>query len=327
MNKRRKLVIALGAGAFIAPFTSFAQQPGKIWRIGYLANTKSSDSALLDAFRGGMRALGYAEGRDYVIEIRVAQNDLTRLPALAGELVAQKVDLILGAGTMTVLAAAKAAPGIPIVTTTAGDPVGNGYAASLARPGGFVTGLTNLSSELNIKKLDLLRQLRPGIQRVGLLYNATDKNDLVAAKRLEERCASLHLRLVLASADKSDALVAAFKNLVRQNAQGLIVTNNTVVIGAVESTIKLAAAHRLPAVFGSTRFTSAGGLLTYGADSADLYRRAAAYVHKIIKGAKPGNLPIEQPTTFDFVINMKTAKALGIKIPNSILVQATRVIE
>ena len=330
MTTRRELVTALGAMALASPLSSFAQRASKVWRIGFLWGDEYSafgPQPRFDAFKAGMSVLGYAHGRDYVIEQRSAQSDVARLPALATELVALKVDIIVSQGTPAAVAASKATREIPILMAVAGDPVGTGLAASLARPGGNVTGFTNLASELVTKRLDLLRQILPRMRRVGLLYDPNSQINAQSLTRFESDCAKLQLQPIYAPARKAEEIAAAFKMLARNKAQGLIVpsgsTNNT----SRKSIIEHAAKHHLPAAYSQSNWPEAGGLFSYGADDTDLYRRAAAYADKIFKGAKPGELPIQQPTLFDFVLNMKTAKALGLKIPGSILVQATRVIE
>ena len=326
MITRRKILIAFG-GALAAPFASFAQQR-KVWRIGFLLESEQSTYIRrVDAFKAGMSALGYAEGRDYVIEIRSAQSDPARLPALAAELVALKVDVIVSQGTPSAVAASKATREIPILITTVGDPVGIGLAASLARPGGNVTGLTSLGTELYTKRLDLLTKLLPRMRRVGLLYDPNNQNDALTLTRFESDCAKLQLQRIRAPARKPEEIAAAFMTLARYKAQGLIVTANSTNDASQKRIIEHAAKHRLPAAYGRSEYAEAGGLFSYGTDFVDLYRRAAAYADKIFKGTKPGDLPNEQPTKFELVVNMKTAKALGIKIPNSILVRADRVIE
>ncbi len=326
MITRRRIILAIGTSA-LAPLASFAQ-PRKVWRIGCLWDREQSDYIRrVDAFKAGMNALGYAEGRDYVIEHRSAQSDLTRLPALAAELVALKVDVIVSSSTPSAVAASKATREIPVLTTTAGDPVGSGLAASLARPGGNITGLTGLTSELFVKRLDLLRQLLPRMSRVGFLYDPNNRSNALSLTRFESACAQLKLQSIRAPMRKPEEMEAAFKTLSRHQAHGLIVTQTATSIALRKSIIEYAGKHRLPAAYGNSDWVEAGGLFSYAPDPTDLFRRAAAYADKIFKGAKPGDLPIEQPMRFEFVLNMKTAKALGLKISNSILVQATRVIE
>jgi putative ABC transport system substrate-binding protein len=330
MNNRRKLVIALGAGALAAPFGSLAQQQGKIWRVGFLWETGQSDHDVvqrLEAFKAGMHALGYAEGRNYAIEQRSAQNDPARLPGLAAELLALKVDLIVAHGSPSTMAARNASREIPILIATVGDPVGSGFAASLRRPGGNVTGLTGLTAELYTKRLDLLRQILPGLRRVAMLYDPDNASAVLGFRNLESDCKKLGFKSLSAPLRKAEEIVGLFNALQRDRAQGLIVGASNTYVAWRESIIENAAKHRLPAVYGVSVFVESGGLLSYAPDNFDLFRRTAAYADKIFKGAKPGDLPIEQPTRFEMIINLKTAKALGIKIPGSVLVQATKVIE
>jgi putative ABC transport system substrate-binding protein len=328
MITRRELLMALVTGALARVFNVYAQPPGKVWRIGLLLERPPSDHAPnIAGFKAGMSELGYAEGKDYVFEQRSAQGVLGRLPALAVELVALNVDLIYSTGTPSAVAARNATRDIPILIITVGDPIGAGLAATLARPGGNVTGLTGLSSELLTKRLDLLHQLVPGMRRVALLYDPDNAADALSLKQFESGCAKLALNPMRAPVRKAEEIIAAFNTLKRDNAQGLIVTNSTMMLVARERIIEQAAKHRLPAIYGSTQFAESGGLMTYSANTVDLNRRVAAYAVKIFKGAKPSDLPIEQPTKFDLVLNMKTAKGLGIKFPQNILVLANKVIE
>jgi ABC-type uncharacterized transport system substrate-binding protein len=325
---RRRIVIALGASALAAPLRGFAQQQGRVWRIGFLLEgEQSSYVPLIDAFKAGMRELGYTEGRDYAIEQRSAQNDLARIPALAAELLALKVDVIVPSGTSSAVAASKATREIPILIAIIGDPVGSGLAASLRRPGANVTGLTNLASELFTKRLDLLRQILPGMRRVAFLYNPDNTANVLGLRQFEFDCTKLGFKSIRVPVRKADEIAATFNTLQRDKAQGMIVTNASTNIAWRASIIEHAAKHRLPAVYGQNLFADSGGLLSYAANYPDLYRRAAAYADKLFKGAKPGDLPIEQPLKFETVINLKTAKALGIKIPDIVMLRADRVIE
>jgi putative ABC transport system substrate-binding protein len=312
-----------------APLATFAQQQGKVWRVGFLWETDhSAVEQYRDAFKAGMRELGYAEGRDYSIEQRSAHADVARLPALAAELVALKVDLIVSSTNPAAIAARNTTREIPILTTAVSDPVGSGLAFTLRRPGGNVTGLTTgVASELYTKRLDLLRQMLPGVRRVGFLYNPDYVANVLGLSQFESDCDKLNFKSVRAPLRKAEEIPAAFNTLQRDKAQGLIVTPASTNLAWRENIIEQAAKHRLPAIYGQSLFAESGGLISYAANFPDLYRRVAAYADKILKGAKPGDIPIEQPTTFELVLNLKTAKALGIKIPNSILVQATKVIE
>ena len=329
MNFRRKLIFALGAGVVAAPLASLSQPQGKIWHIGFLwENEQSFYLQFFDAFKAGMRELGYTEGRDYTIEHRSAQMDFARLPALAAELVALKVDLIASPGTPSAVAARNVTRDIPILIAAVTDPVGGGLAATLRRPGGNVTGLANgVASELYTKRLDLLRQILPAMRRVGFLYNPDNATNLLVLRQFESDCAKLQFKSVRAPVHKAEEIVAAFNTLQRDRAQGLIVSGASTNTAWRDSIVDQAAKHRLPAVYAASRFAESGGLLSYSSNYADLYRRAAAYADKIFKGAKPGDLPIEQPNKFETVINLKTARALGITIPQSIFISADKVIE
>ena len=331
MSNRRKLIVALGASALLMPFGSFAQQQGKVWRIGYLNDGGPSDDSQrrrFDAFKAGMRDLGYVEGKNLVIEQRSAENDLTRLPALAAKLVALKVDLIIIQGTPAAVAARNATRDIPILITTVSDPVGSGLAATLSHPGGNVTGLTNgVASELYTKRLDLLRQMLPDVDRVGFLYNPNNSGDPPALKQFESDCRKLQIKSIPAPVRKKEEIAQAFEMLKRNKAQALLVSTAGTNNAWRDSIIEAAARHRLPAAYGVTLMAESGGLISYSANSFELYKRAAAYADKIFKGANPRDLPIEQPIKFETTINLKTAKALGIKIPDVVMLRADKVIE
>jgi len=327
MISRRHVIIALGAAALAAPLRSVAQAR-KVWRIGFLWEIERPDYIRrFDVFKAGMSALGYAEGRDYVIEVRSAQSDPSQLPRLAVELVALHVDLIVPGGTPSAIAASRATREIPILIATVGDPVGSGLVASMAHPGKNVTGLTSLSTELVTKRLDLLRQLLPQIHRVGLLYDPTNPNDAPSAPQFESDCVKFHFQSILAPARNADEIAASFEKLASHKAEGLIVATGNTNTAALDEIVRYVAKQRLPAIYGLSIYPEAGGLISYAADYSDLFRRAATYADKIFRGARAGDLAIEQPVKFDFVINVKAAKALGIEIPLSILLQATQVIE
>lgn len=327
MVSRRQMIIALGAGT-LAPLGAFAHQQRKIWRIGFLKESnQNTDVARLTAFKQGMAALGYVENSDFVIEFRFADSSFERLPHLAAELVAKKVDVIVTSGTPSAVAASKATGEIPIVMSSVGDPMGSGLAASLARPGGNLTGLSTVTTELIVKRLDFFRQLLPRAQRIGLLYDPGNKIDEIVLSRFESTCSKLRLAAIRAPAAKSDEISAAFADLRSHKADGLIVTSSAINNADREKITKLAMTHRFPAIYSQADYGDLGGLISYAPDFTDMNRRAASYVDKILRGAKAGDLPIEQPTKFELVVNMKTAKALGIKIPQAILVQATKVID
>ena len=327
MNKRRKLVIARGAGALTAPLGSFAQ-PGKVWRIGWLGNrrpdTGSHPSA---AFLRTLSELGYVEGKNLVIEWRFADNKLEQLPGMAAELVHLKVDVILGAVSAAVMAAQKASTTIPIVMGTVSDPVGLGLIKSLARPGGNVTGPATFTGELGPKRLEMLHTMVPKVSRMALLING---NNPLTAKDVESIQAAAQKRRVTIlpiDARTPQQFESAFATMVREKAGALIVLLNPLFQQHRSQIAELALKHRLAVSASDPIYVEAGCLMSYGTSLADDFRRAAIYVDKIFKGAKPSDLPVEQPTIFELVVNRKTATALGIKIPNSILVLATKVIE
>lgn len=328
MNNRRRLVIALGAGALAVPFCSFAQRQVKVWRVGLLWETDSNVERYRDAFKAGMRELGYIEGKDYVIEQRSAHADLARLPALAAELLALKVDLIVASTTPSAIAARNTTRELPILMAAVSDPVGSRLAATLGRPGGNVTGSsTGVGSELYTKRLDLLRQILPSMRRVGFLYNPDVAANVLGLRQFESDCSKLQFKSLRAPLRKPEEVAAMFNTLQQDKAQGLIVAAFSANLALKESIVEQAAKHRLPTIYGQSSYVDSGGLISYSTNFTDLYRRAAAYADKIFKGAKPGDLPIEQPTKFQLFINSKTAKVLGLTIPQSLLMMVDKVIE
>ena len=334
ISRRRFLTgvaIALApTGAAPAAQEYKAQQAAKIARIGYLAANLAASPHLPEAFRQGLRDLGYVEGRNVVIEYRDAEGKPERLPALAAELVALKVDVIVAAGTPPALAAKQATRTLPIVFATAADPVGSGLVTSLARPGGNVTGLSILAPELVGKRLELLKQAVPGVSRVAVLWQPGDfgeRTEKDMLKGADVAARALGVRLQFVEARGPADFDRAFSDMTRARAGALTVLTSNMFLIERRRLVDLAAKNRLPAVYGGREFVDAGGLMSYGPNLADLFRRAATYVDKILKGAKPGDLPVEQPTKFELVINLKTAKALGLTIPPSLLLRADEVIE
>jgi putative tryptophan/tyrosine transport system substrate-binding protein len=328
--ERRTFMAMLTGGIVVVPFAAEAQQAAKVPRIGFLGLNPGANPHLRAAFVQGFRDLGYVEGRNVVIENRSAEGKLERLPALAAELVALKVDVIVtGGGTPTALAAKQATKTIPIVFTSAPDPVTDGLVTSLARPGGNVTGLSNLTPELVGKCLDQLKQAVPGVSRVAVLwqpgaYGERTEKDML--KQAEVAGRALGIRLQLVEARGPEDFDRAFSDMTRARAGALTVLGSAIFNSERRRLVDLAAKHRLPTVYTSRDFVDAGGLIAYGASLADLFRRGATYVDKILKGAKLGDLPVEQPTKFELVINLKTAKALGLTIPPLLLGQADEVI-
>jgi len=327
---RRKLIVALGAGALTAPLSSFAQQAAKVARIGYLSPNLAASPHLRDAFLQGLRDLGYVEGRNVVIEYRDAEGKRERLDALAAELVALKVDVILAeGGTLGPRVAMQATRTIPIVFAGAGDPVGSGLVTSLARPGGNVTGLSSLNAELVGKRLELLKQAVPGVDRVAVLREPVALGERAAKEMLtgaDVAARALGVQPQFIEARGPDEFVRAFSDMTSARAGALTVLPSAMFLREHRRLVDLAAQNRLPAVYTSREFVDAGGLMCYGANQPDLFRRAATYVDKILKGTKPADLPIEQPTKFELVINLKTAKTLGITT-QLLLVRADKVIE
>src|SRR6266567_1746525 len=328
MDRRDTVLALLALGA--APFAAEAQQATKVARIGYLGNTLGAPDPL-EAFLQGLRDLGYVEGRNLVIEYRDAEGKVDRLPALAAELVALKVDvLVTTVGTHIALVAKQATRTLPIVFTSVADPVTTGLVTSLARPGGNVTGLSSLNPELVGKRLELLTQAVPGVSRVAVLWlpgalgERTDKNMF---KEAEAAARALGVRLQVVEARGPADIDTAFSEMTRAHAGALIVLPSNVFRREHRRLVDLAAKNRLPAVYPWRDVVDAGGLMSYGANLADSYRRAATYVDKILKGAKPGDLPVEQPTKIELVINLKTAKDLGLTIPQSMLALADEVIQ
>jgi putative ABC transport system substrate-binding protein len=330
----RRAFIA-GAIAFsAAPLAAEAQPAAKVPRIGYLATNQLAAFSPHphEAFRQGLRDLGYVEGRNVVIEYREGGGKLERLPALAAELVALKVDVVVtGGGTPAALAAKQATGILPIVIIAVGDPVKSGLVTSLARPGGNVTGLSMLgTAELVGKRLELLTQAVPGVTRVAVLRHpgfVSERADKDILKATDAAARALGVRLQVVEARGPADIDKAFADMTRARAGALAVTGSPMFTTERRRLVDLAAKNRLPAVYESREDVDAGGLMSYGPNRADMFRRAATYVDKILKGAKPADLPVEQPTKFELVINLKTAKALGLTIPQSLLGRADEIIQ
>ena len=329
MNTRRKLIIALGASSLAAPFTSLAQQQGKVWRIGFLSQRRItfSNTDYFGAFPQGLRELGYVEGKNLVIELRSADNRSDRLPELAAELVRLKVDVIVTSASSSTKAALNATSTIPIVMVNVTDPVGNGFVAGLGRPGGNVTGLSTLLEEVSAKHLEMLHGIVPKVSLMALLGNPITPSLIAIQKNVLYRANKVGVKVLLLEARDVSGIQEAFPKMARDKAGALVVVSDGLLNQHRQQVAELAVKHRLPSIAVNKEYAEAGGLMSYGPSYADNFRRAATYVDKIFKGTKPADLPVEQPTKFELVVNMKTAKTLGIKIPNSILVQATKVIE
>jgi len=329
-SNRRRALIAAGAAipALAWAGVARAQAPAKVRSIGLLSPYLPSVSAPWhQAFRLGLRDLGWVEGKNISIVYRHAEGRNERLPDLAADLVRLKVDVIVASVIVDARAAQKATRAIPIVMASAGDPVAVGLVESLARPGGNVTGLSQLSIELSGKRLELLKELVPKLSRVAVLWNPQSSTAQLAWKELQLPARQLGIQLHSLEMRSSDDFDKAFADATQARAGALLVISNPAIITNLRRVADLAAMSRLPSILQTSEFADAGGLAAYGPDRDDMFRRAATYVDKILKGAKPADLPVEQPTKFELVINMKTAKALGITIPQTVLVRVTRAIE
>jgi ABC-type uncharacterized transport system substrate-binding protein len=304
-----------------------AQQPKKISRIGFLSTAAiSSLSPRLDAFRQGLLELGYVEGKNIAIEYRSAEGNINRLPELAAELVRLKIDCIVTAGENPTRAAKQATNTIPIIMTSVGDPVGLGFAASLARPGGNITGLSTYSADLAGKRLEFLKETIPKLSRVAIFSDPRAFSPSIELKETEAAARLLKVQVTFFEVRSLDELEDAFRSSAKSRADGFIIMPSGFFNTNQRRLVELAAKHRLPGMYLEQEFVLAGGLMTYATSIPDLYRRAAAYVDKILKGAKPADLPVEQPTKFELVINLKAAKQIGLTIPPNVLARADKVI-
>ena len=327
MIDRRAFLAGSGAVLLAPPLAAEAQPAGKVYCIGVLEPTSMAlNAANLDAFRQGLRELGYVEGRNMRIEYRSADGRSERFPDLAAELVRLKVDVILTRGTPAVMAAKNATGTIPVVMAASGDPVLSGVVSSLARPGGNVTGLSAVVVEVSGKRLELIREMAPGVSRVAALFNMSNPNDALQWKEIETAAPSLRVQLQLLDVRKPSDFAGAFDAAVKGRAGALVVGLDALTWANHRPIVDLAAKHRLPAIYGGREFVNAGGLIAYGVSYPHLYHRAANFVDKILKGAKPADLPVEQPSKLELVINLKTAKAFGLTIPQSLLQRADEVI-
>ena len=330
MDRRRFLLISL-VGGLAAPLAAEGQQAGKVYRVGSLNTHASSDPQIqtaLDVFRQALRELGYVQGQSIAIEYQWGEGKSERLPDLAAELVRLKVDVIVTwGGVPSAQAAQRATTSIPIIMTAVADPVAAGLVDNLARPGGNITGPAAISHELVGKELELLRELVPKVSRVAVLWNPVNPGNVHQLRAAEAAARVMGVRLQPVEARDPGEIDRAFAAMARERAGALLVALDQVFYDQRHRIADLAAKNRLPAVYGLRPFAEAGGLMTYGATRSYFPRRAAAYVDKILKGAKPADLPVEQPTSFELVINLKTAKALGLTIPPALLTRADQVIE
>jgi putative ABC transport system substrate-binding protein len=330
VNNRRNLLIVLGVTA-IAPCRVLAQStqaPAKVPRIGLLTPASPADTVLWhQAFRLGLRDRGWVEGKNISIEYRYAEGRVDRLPDLAADLVRLKVDVIVASFAPDALAAQKATRAIPIVVVASADPVALGLVESLARPGGNITGLSQMTVEMVGKRLELLKEVVPKLSRVAVLWNPQVVVSTLGWKELQLPARQLGLQLHSLEVRSPNDLDQAFEDATRARAGALFIIPDPVTVTNLKRIVGLAAKSRLPSILHISEFADAGGLVSYGPDRSDMFRRAATFVDKILKGAKPGDLPVEQPTKFELVVNVKTARAIGLTIPQTILLQADRVIE
>jgi len=330
LKARRSLVLALGATLVVAPLSPFAQQQGRVWRIGFLSPRRrppSLDSDYYGAFPRRMSELGYVEGRNLVIEWRFADGEYERLPGMAAELVQLNVDAIMALGPPGVVAAQRATSTVPIVMVVSVDPVGAGFVRSLAQPGGNITGISNLAGDLSAKHLEMLLAIVPKLSRVALLVNPANAAHATVRTNVQEAAQRAGITLLVAEAHTSLQIESAFVKMTRENAGAVIVALDPFLIQQVPQIAEQAGRLRLPSIFALREGAEAGGLLSYGQNQVDIYRRAAGYVDRILKGAKPSDLPVEQPTTLELFVNGRTAKKLGLTIPRSLLIAADKVIE
>jgi putative ABC transport system substrate-binding protein len=326
--KRRIFAMALCTVLFALCVSTHAQQPTKIPRIGLLFTaTPSAAAARIEAFRQGLRELGYVEGKNILIEQRYAEGQLNHMNELAAELVRLKVDVIVTIGPAATRPAKEATHAIPIVMGVDDDPVGNGFVASLARPGGNITGLASLAPEIGGKQLELLKEIVPRLSRVAVLGTSTQPGNAQSLREAEVAAGALAVKLQYLDVLSPKDIEPVFRTASNGRAEAVLVLRASIFFSHRKQIVDLAAKRQLPAMYYTTEYVEEGGLMTYGVSITDLFRRAATYVDKILKGAKPAELPIEQPTKFELVVNLKTAKRIGLTIPPNVLARADKVIK
>jgi putative tryptophan/tyrosine transport system substrate-binding protein len=320
--------IIITLGLLLGSLAAQAQQTGNVYRIGFLGNsTAALEANLVGPFREGLRDLGYVEGRNVLIEYRWAEGKYDRFPALIGELLALKVAVIVTAGTPATLAVRKATTSVPLVMTAVGDPVGAGIVPSLSHPGGNITGLTAISTEMDAKRLELLREVVPSVSHIAVLWNAGSPLQVLAEKQVQAAAQVLRIRVLSRGVTTEEEIKSALAVMARERPDALLVLADRLLLHHRALIMDFAIHHRLPGVHAYRELVEAGGLMSFGPSYAEMHRRAAYFVDRILKGAKPGDLPVERPLTFELVINLKTAKALGLTIPQSVLLRATEVIQ
>ena len=326
--RRRDFIRAVAGSAVAWPMGATAQQTSKVWRVGMLETTSQTLNAPnLNAFRRRLQELGYVEGQNLIIEYRSGEGRIERFSELAAEMVRLKVDIIVTRGTPAALAAKNATATIPIVMAAIAEPVGTGMVASLARPGGNVTGLSAIVNELAAKRIEIMREIVPKISRMAMIDNMGNASVPAAWDEMKRATLAFGIQPQLYDVRKPEDIGPAFDTAIAQQADALTVGNDSVVIASRLQVVELAGKHHLPAIYASREFVDAGGFLSYAAHYPDLYRRAASYVDKIFRGAKAGDLPVEQPTKLELVINIKTAKALGLDVPFHLQQRADEMVE
>ena len=315
-------------GILLGSLAAQAQQTGNVYRIGFLGNsTAALEANLVGPFREGLRDLGYVEGRNVLIEYRWAEGKYDRFPTLIGELLALKVAVIVTAGTPATLAVKKATTSVPLVMTAVGDPVGTGIVPSLSHPGGNITGLTAISTEMDAKRLELLREVVPSVSYIALLWNAASPLQVLAEKQVQAAAQVLRMRVLSLGVKTEEEIKSALAVMARERLDALLVLADRLLLHHRVLIMDFATRHRLPGVHAYRELVEAGGLMSFGPSYADMHKRAAYFVDRILKGAKPGDLPVERPRTFELVINLKVAKALGLTIPQSVLLRGTEIIQ
>src|SRR6266581_3393193 len=328
MNRREYIIAVVALGAAGGPIASFAQQQGKVWRVGFLSLSSASESVQNTAtFLKALRELGYIEGKNLVVEWRFAEGSFERLTGQAADLVQLKVDVIVAVASAAIGAAQKATTTIPVVMATTGDPVGSGFVKSLARPGGNITGLSNMGGAIGPKLLDLLRSVVPKLSRLAVLVSPTSTTYRAISESVQAGAQNTSVKILIAEARAPQEIETAFAMMAGESAGAVIVGAAPLFALHRPQIAQLAIRYKMPSIFGNRAYVEAGGLMSYGYKVTENYLRAASYVDKILKGAKPGDLPVEQPTTLELVINLKTAKALGITIQQSLLLRADEVIQ
>ena len=326
--QRREFITLLGGAAAVWPLAARAQQAAKVYRIGFLGNSTAALKAdLVGPFREGLRGLGYVEGQNILIEYRWAEGEYERFPALTAELIALRVDVIVTAGTPASLAVQKAATSIPLVMVAVGDPVATGLVASLGRPGGNITGLTSISSEMAGKRLELLREVVPKLSHVAVLWNAASPIQVIDERETRAAAQALGMKMLSLGVRSREEIEDALTTIVREQPGALLVLADRLFLHHRTRIMDFAAQRRLPGVHAYRELVEAGGLMSYGPSYADMHRRAASYVDRILKGSKPADLPVQAPVKFELVINLKAANVLGLAIPAMLLGRADEVIE